>query len=198
VDVTAARLLRYKEKSETRDLERLVRSASKGDKGAAAVLFDRYYPRVYRYALVRLKSRMDAEDVAAETFAKVLRELKRFKWQGGGFEAWLFRIASNAVVDHFRRSGREGHVEQEAEGVWSRDERTPETAALEKERAQRLHVLIAALSADQREVLALRFGAGLGSDEIAKVMNRKPNAVRQLQFRALASLRSRFPDPQDI
>lgn len=176
---------------EARDLKRVVSSATRGDEGAASTLFDLYYPRVYRYALVKLRNRADAEDAAAETFAKVLRELRRFRWQGAGFEAWLFRIASNVVVDHARRASRE-YVVEEVRNVDARsDGATPETAALENERATRLSRLVDGLSPDQREVISLRFAAGLSSEETARVMDRKPNAVRQLQFRALATLRER-------
>jgi RNA polymerase sigma-70 factor (ECF subfamily) len=156
---------------EIRDLKEMVHLATRGDEAAAAALFDTYYPRVYRYALVKLRRPMDAEDVAAETFAKVLKELKRFKWKAGGFEAWLFRIASNAVV--------------------ASDEMSPEQLTLQKETAIELNELIQTLSPDQREIIALRFAGGLDSEEIARVMGRKPNAVRQLQFRALSTLRER-------
>src|ERR671918_256737 len=88
-------------------LVRTVRRAAHGDEEAAANLFDAYYPRLFRYALGKLGNRTDAEDVAAETFARVVRDLERFKWRGGGFEAWIFRIAANLMVDHFREARRE-------------------------------------------------------------------------------------------
>jgi RNA polymerase sigma-70 factor (ECF subfamily) len=175
---------------EIRDLKEMVHLATRGDEAAAAALFDTYYPRVYRYALVKLRRPMDAEDVAAETFAKVLKELKRFKWKAGGFEAWLFRIASNAVVDHVRRSRRET-LDDGFREFGASDEMSPEQLTLQKETAIELNELIQTLSPDQREIIALRFAGGLDSEEIARVMGRKPNAVRQLQFRALSTLRER-------
>jgi RNA polymerase sigma-70 factor (ECF subfamily) len=183
---------------ETRDLKRVVQKATKGDEGAAATLFDLYYPRVYRYALVKLRHQADAEDVAAETFAKVLRELKRFKWQGGGFEAWLFRIASNVVVDQQRRSSRERVVDAGVEPARGPDDETPEQIAVDRERAKRLGAMVEQLSDDQRDVIAPRFGAGLTSQETARVMDRKPNAIRQLQFRALATLRDRTDESERL
>jgi RNA polymerase sigma-70 factor, ECF subfamily len=179
---------------EIAELKREVRRAARGDRDAAASLFDHYHPRVYRYALAKLGRPIDAEDVAAETFARVLADLDRFRWKGGGFEAWLFRIAGNLVVDHVRRSGRERAVEvtDEIEAT----DAPPEQVVLHREASEELDALLAQLPPDQREVLLLRFAAGLDSEETGRVMNRRANAVRQLQFRALQSVRGRV-QPQE-
>jgi RNA polymerase sigma-70 factor (ECF subfamily) len=175
---------------EPRDLKRAVRRAAKGDEPSAGELFDEYYPRVYRYALAKLGSPVDAEDVAAETFAKVLKGLDRFVWKGGGFEAWIFRIASNLVVDQVRFRTREtvSGVADEPDGTNDRDWE-PETAFLLAEAGDEVRDALAALPGDQREVLLLRFAAGLDTKEAGELMGRKPNAIRQLQFRALQSMR---------
>ncbi|MDQ4095024.1 MAG: sigma-70 family RNA polymerase sigma factor [Actinomycetota bacterium] len=174
---------------ETAELRNHVRRAARGDEEAAGLLFDHYYPRVFRYARGKLGRDADAEDVAAETFARVLRGLDRFKWKGAGFEAWLFRIASNLVVDAHRRSSRETVEAAPAEQAVPPGE-LPETLVM---RAQSLSVLTSMLDrlpADQREVILLRFGADLDTNEVGRVMGRNANAVRQLQFRALQSLRT--------
>ncbi|MGH2746909.1 MAG: sigma-70 family RNA polymerase sigma factor [Actinomycetota bacterium] len=177
---------------ETETLRREVRRAARGEEDAAALLFDNYYPRVYRYALARLGNSPDAEDVAAETFARVLRDLDRFKWRGAGFEAWLFRIASNLVVDFVRSWVREQSEEAVTEELDRVEERTPETAVIGLETARELGRLLDELGPDQKEVLLLRFAAGLDTKQVARAMRRRPNAVRQLQFRALAKLRDRM------
>lgn len=173
---------------ETR-LRQEVRRAARGDADAAAILFDHYYPRVFRYAVARLRRREDAEDVASETFARVLDRLERFRWKGAGFEAWLFRIAANLVVDRTRQAGRE--IAGETADDLSLDPgRTPEETALFAADAAELRNRLAGLPEDQREVLVLRFAAELDTEEIGKVMGRRANAVRQLQFRALSNLRA--------
>jgi RNA polymerase sigma-70 factor, ECF subfamily len=171
-----------------RDLKRVVRKASSGDREAAGRLFDHFHPRVYRYALAKLRKPSDAEDVAAETFARVLRDLGGFRWKGAGFEAWLFRIAGNLVIDHVRRAGGELPTDTATDDKQV-DERTPETVALEGETVRDLNAMLNTLPEDQREVLVLRFAAGLDSNETAEVMSRNANAIRQLQFRALTNLR---------
>ena len=168
------------------DLKQEVRRAARGDKDAARLLFDNYYPRVYRYAKSRVGSAEDAEDIAAETFASVVRGLPSFKWKGGGFEAWLFRIAYNLIIDHYRTWEREQTAEYSFD---EEDGRSPEVAFFEGELAKVLNEMLGSLSPDQRDVLLLRFAAELTTEEIAHVMHRKKNAIRQLQFRALETLR---------
>jgi RNA polymerase sigma-70 factor (ECF subfamily) len=174
---------------ETAELKSAARRAARGEEDAAAALFDHFYPRLFAYALAKLRNRSDAEDVASETFVRVLRDLHKFRWKGGGFEAWIFRIASNLVVDHVRRAGREVTDEDAAEKAGLIDERDPEASVLKGELSRELNEMLERLAPDQREVLLLRFAGGLDAAEVGRVMQRKPNAVRQLQFRALENLR---------
>ncbi len=174
---------------EERELKRDVRRAARGDEDAAAALFDRYYPRLYRFALAKLRDPVRAEDVAAETFARVLRDLDRFRWKGSGFEAWLFRIASNLVVDHQRQGSREAATEVDLDDAGA-EPVTPETQVLEMELKEEMSELVSRLPQEQQEVVLLRFAGGLDSIETGRVMNKSPNAIRQLQFRALTNLRT--------
>ena len=175
--------------SKQAELKRVVRDAANGDEKAAAFLFDTYHPRVFRYALAKLGHSSDAEDVAAETFARLLRDLDRFRWRGAGFEAWLFRIAANLVVDRIRQASRE-RVEEDAtallEGV---DQATPEDRAIASERKEAVVRMLDRLPPEQREVLLLRFAGDLDTTEAGAIMGKKPNAIRQLQFRGLQGLR---------
>ena len=173
---------------EASELRNHVRRAARGDEQAAGLLFDHYYPRVFRYARGKLGRDVDAEDVAAETFARVLRGLGKFKWKGAGFEAWLFRIASNLVVDIHRKASRESTEAEPAEQEAPTAE-LPETLVLRAEQVGGLRHMLEALAPDQREVLLLRFAADLDTHEVGDVMERNANAVRQLQFRALQRLR---------
>lgn len=172
-----------------RELKRQAQRAARGDQAAAAQLFDHCYPRLYRYALAKLGSSADAEDIAAETFARSLRDLDGFKWRGAGFEAWLFRIASNLVVDRVRLATRERGREPEADAELGPPSFSPEDVFVRVETSIELQALLVQLAPDQREVLLLRFAAGLNSAEVGRIMGKTANAIRQLQFRALAQLR---------
>lgn len=181
-----------------RRLKGLVRRASQGDREAAGTLFDRYHPRVFRYALSKLGQHQVAEDVASETFARVLRDLDRFRWRGAGFEAWLFRIAYNLVVDHTRKASKDSPDESTAEFADTEESRTPESSVIAAESIREMKEMLNGLTEDQREVVVLRFAAGLDTNEIGEVMGRNPNAVRQIQFRALEQLRARMSHGADV
>lgn len=170
------------------DLAGLVDEARRGDNDALAALFDRFYDGVYRFAYVRLGSVADAEEAASETFMQMVRSIKRFRWQGSSFAAWLFRIARNVVADEQRRRSRRGEdlrseVDHEALAPGA-DE--PVVARAE---AEEMRSMLATLPAEQRQVLELRFAAGLGTEEIAQVMDKSAGAVRIQQMRALEALR---------
>lgn len=171
-------------------VRKLVRVAARGDRTAAGALFDHFHPKVYRFALVKLAHPADAQDVASETFAVVLRELHKFRWKGAGFEAWIFRIASNLVVDHFRRGGKEEPLHDVIALAEDVDPADPEARALRREQSRFLMDRLQELPEDQKEVLSLRFVADLSTAETAALMGRNENAIRQLQFRALKNMRA--------
>jgi RNA polymerase sigma-70 factor (ECF subfamily) len=177
---------------EISDLRKQVKSAARGDENAAAVLFDAYYGRVFRYAYGRLGNESDAEDVAAETFARVVRDLGKFRWKGAGFEAWLFRIASNLVIDRTRKASKEMVDEAMVAEREAVAPDSPETEVLRRELAADLSSLLDALVPEQREVLLLRFAADLDTIDVARVMEKNTNAIRQLQFRALQKIREKM------
>lgn len=171
------------------DLKGAVRGAARGDQDAAAALFDHYYPRLYRFAFARLNHEQGAEDVASETFARVLRDLDRFRWRGSGFEAWIFRIAKNLIIDRYRRGDREVLENEVVEALLPVETDGPESRTLADEQRREVAALIERLPEEQREVVLLRFAGELDTHEVASTTRRNANAVRQLQFRAITNLR---------
>lgn len=170
------------------ELREQVRQAAKGSEEAVGWLFERYHARVYRYALAKLGDTHEAEDVAADAFTAVVAKIPRFRWRGAGFEAWLFRIAANLIVDRRRRASRDSDALIDRSDPASS---SAESVAGAVERRDELRGMLEGLPADQREVLLLRFSAGLDSIEAGAVMGRSANAVRQLQFRAMENVRRR-------
>lgn len=173
------------------ELTRLVGAARRRDRDAVALLFDRYYDPVYRYAFARLGNVTDAEDAASETFHAMVRALPRFQWRGVPFEAWLFRIAMSKVVDVARHRSR---VRVGADGLGDSlvdDGAEPERVVAGREVRRELVAAVERLPRDQRDVVMLRFFLGRSIRETAEALRRSEGAVKQLQFRALSSLRRR-------
>lgn len=183
-----------------RDERDLVERARQGDRGAFGAIYQRYVDRVYSFIEFRVRDGALAEDLTQEVFVQSLRGLESFEWQGA-LAPWLLRIARNAVVDHWRRTGRRperpmSQVELDDEERPDREERlaSPEAAdaleavdrALDRDRILQATVHLTEL---QQQVVALRFAAGLSLKETAAVMGRSEGAVKNLQHHALRALR---------
>jgi RNA polymerase sigma-70 factor, ECF subfamily len=172
------------------DIRGLVDAARGGDAEAQGALFDRYYPAIHRYTCARLGRAADAEDAAAETLVSALAALPRFAWRQVPFEAWLFRIAASKVADQHRRRLR--RPETSLDGVSDpllAVVTDPIDLAVAADVNSRLGAAVDRLPAVQRDVVVLRFFLGRSVRETAVSLGRSEGAIRQLQLRALASLR---------
>ena len=167
--------------------ERLLIEAAQKDPARFAELYELNFERVYAYVVKRVRDRAETEDLTAEVFHQALANLKRFEWRGIPFAAWLFRIAANLISDRWQRSGREVTGDSEIESA-------PATAAEieEVERWATLYRLVDTLPAEQRRVLVLRFVEQKSIKEVAQEIRKTEGAVKQLQFRAVQSLRAKM------
>ena len=165
----------------TTDDERLLIEAAQADPARFVELYDRNIDRIYDYVSRRAGSRTVAEDVTSEVFERALSNLGTFKWRGVPFVAWLYRIASNALADHWKREGRDAH-ELPPDVPDERELR-------ELERRVSLFQLVDRLPDAQRQVIQMRFVEGRSIREVAAALDRSEGAVKQLQLRALENLR---------
>jgi RNA polymerase sigma-70 factor (ECF subfamily) len=167
--------------------ERLRIEAAQKDPARFAELYDANFERVYAFVARRVQNRPDAEDLTAEVFHQALARIAQFEWRGVPFAAWLYRIAANAIADRWQRTSREKRspVADDPPDVSGRA--NPE----EVERRARTFRLVAELPDDQRRVIEMRFAEEKSIAEIARELKRSAGAIKQLQFRALTTLRAR-------
>ena len=169
------------------DEQAVVTAAQRGDQGALGSLYELYFPRVYRYAVTRLGHSEDAEDVTEEIFLRIIDNLGGFEFRGLPFGAWVFRIARNEVVSHVRR-------QKVRAATAPLDEFIPDASAdhvAQVEAQLTMDVVRTAaekLPEAQRQVIALRFGAGLSVAETAQALKKTENNVKVLQHKAIARL----------
>lgn len=165
----------------TDDDRRLI-EAAQADPGRFVDLYERYVDRVYTFVSCRAQNRAVAEDITSHVFEKALAELHRFEWRGTPFVAWLFRIAANALADHWRQDARESH-DLHSDVPDARDSE-------QIERRVMLFQLVGRLPEMQRQVIEMRFVEQKSIRDIAAALGRSEGAVKQLQLRALENLRS--------
>jgi len=173
--------------SEWEPERKVIEAAQTGDLDALSTLYDSHINQVYRYALARLMNVHDAEDVAEEIFLKMLSGLPGYEWRRVPFAAWLMRIARNEVASFQRRSGRRPQTEltEEIEDRRNGDvvETTERVMALED-----LRVAVGQLPEAQRDVITLRFAAGLSVADTAKALGKRENNVKVLQHKGMQKL----------
>jgi RNA polymerase sigma-70 factor (ECF subfamily) len=169
------------------DVRRLVERAQRGDRSALEELYLLHFDRIYSYLHLSVGNRHDAEDLTTQTFLRMLEAIGRFRWQSAPFSAWLFRIAHNLAMDHFR-AGRRVQAEEDVPEPLGAEESSAEEQALDSLGQAGMLELIQRLSAEQRQVLTLKFLFGFANADVARILGKTEGAVKSLQHRALASL----------
>jgi RNA polymerase sigma-70 factor, ECF subfamily len=167
--------------TQTTEDDRLLIEAAQADPARFVEVYERYVDRIYAFVSRRSASRAAAEDITSQVFERALRTIGRFEWRGVPVSAWLYRIASNALADHWRERAREAH-EPPPDG--------PDSREIEDiERRIALYQLVEQLPDVQQQVIRMRFVEEKSIREVAVALDRSEGAVKQLQLRALENLR---------
>ncbi|HSX40939.1 MAG TPA: sigma-70 family RNA polymerase sigma factor [Candidatus Saccharimonadales bacterium] len=171
----------------------IVNRAKAGDPDGQAAIFDFYWPKIVGYSYAHCGNPHDAEDIASEVFLRMVDSIGRFQWRENvPFSAWLFRIARNQIVTHYRKRGSAlpfmDDIENEYVGY---DGSMDEIADDLDRRAQleRINQAAQALPNQQKAVFEMRFGRDLTLAETAGVLNMPQNQVKQNQHKAIARIK---------
>jgi RNA polymerase sigma-70 factor, ECF subfamily len=171
----------------TTAIRRLVERAQAGDRRALEELYLLHFDRIYSYLHMSVGNRHDAEDLTNQTFMKMLESIGRFEWRKVPISAWLFRIAHNLAMDHFRAS-RRLQPEEELPEPEHAAEHSAEEEAFQAIGRRSMLAMIENLSHDQQQVLTLKFVFNFGNSEVATILGKTEGAIKSLQHRALATL----------
>jgi RNA polymerase sigma-70 factor, ECF subfamily len=175
----------------TEHVRELVARGQQGDRDALEELYLIHFDRIYSYLHVSVRNRHDAEDLTTQTFLKMLEKIGSFKWQSAPFSAWLFRIAHNLAMDHFR-AGRRWQPEEEVPEPRREEEPSAELEAMQTIGRESMLKLIDRLSPEQQQVLTLKFVFNLPNAEVAAILDKSEGAIKSLQHRALVSLQKQI------
>ena len=171
--------------------KKLVKSAQAGDSHAFGTLYDQYSAQIYRFIIVKVSTRQEAEDLTHEVFLSAWQKLPGFKIQKFPFSSWLYRIARNRVIDYYRTQKNHFSVD---ELVGSLEEEFLRVRAIQGEdlnlklEMEQVLSAIEELTEDQREVIEMRFIQDLSPKEIAEITKKKEGTIRILQHRATKKL----------
>ena len=167
----------------------LVKRAQGGEVNAVGELYDRHHESIFRYVRSRVGDQSLAEDLTGEIFTRMLVSLPDYRLRGIPFRAWLYRIAHNLVVDHYRKkSGRPSVPLCHAESM-GETESNPASIIDHKLTLERVQRALDSLDPSQQEVVVLRFLLGLSLREAALAVGKTVSAVKSLQHRGLKALR---------
>lgn len=167
----------------------LVRRAQNGNSNAIGKLYDHHQPHIYRFVWSRVRHQQTAEDMTGEIFTRMVTNLPNYRDTGLPFRAWLYRIARNLIVDHFRQhSERIPLPLDEAENITENVENL-DTLVQQKITVESVEQALDHIDPEQREVVVMRFLVGLPLKEVALSLHKTVPAVKSLQHRGLQALR---------
>ena len=176
------------------DAELIVR-AQGGEVEAFGELYQRYLDQIYRYIRVRVTEDRVAEDLTEVVFLRSFETLGRYKERGRPFSAFLYQVARNLLVDHYRQQKEEVPIEDANQMATSTP--TVDEHVIQSERIREIGHALTSLPSDYQEVIRLRVILALSTAEVAAWMGRSEGAIRVLLHRALTALRRRLAESDE-
>ena len=174
--------------TEVTALESIIQRAKSGNNEAFTALYELYVTPLYRYIFFRVSDPRDAEDLTQEVFLKAYVALSRYVSNGTPILAYFYTIARNSIIDHYRKK-KERYVDTALFDTIADESPLPNELASNRKNLLQLRKDISVLAQDQQDAITLRYLDEFDTTEIAKIMNRSPESVRQLQSRGLKILR---------
>ena len=165
---------------------------AKTDHLAFEQLYDLYFPKIYGYVFKRVGHRETTEDIVSISFTKAFTNLHTFNDAEGGFRAWLYKIATNTVIDHYRKNGSKSNVPIEAVEHVLEDSNATDREIEVSLIGKRLDQAIQKLSKTDQEIIHLKYFAEYTNQEIAEYLNISSNNSGVKIYRALAKLKSAY------
>ena len=173
----------------SKKMQALVEKVQKGDVQAFGEIYDLLVDKVYRFIYFRTGIKEDAEDLTENTFVKIWKSVASYKNEGVPFEAWVFRIARNVVIDHYRTKKQKISLNEELRETLPDDKELPEDLLHTKMLKEVIFEKMKLLPDSYREIIVLKFIEEKRNDEISEILEKPVDHVRVLQSRALAALK---------
>lgn len=172
---------------------KIIESAIEGESSAFGLLYDRYQPQIYRFIYLKTSHREEAEDLTHQVFLNAWKNIENYRHKGFPFSSWLYQIARNQVIDHYRTKKTTTSLEviEEIE----EEESTPHKKAEIKFEMEAVKNAIPQLPLEQQDVIIMRFVEELSPKEIALALEKPESTIRVLQHRAIKNLQKLLKQP---
>lgn len=173
----------------TEKMQALVGKVQKGDVNAFGEIYDLLLDRVYRFIYFRTGHKEDAEDLTETVFMKIWKSISSYEDKGLPFEAWVFRIARNIVIDHYRTKKQNVTLDENLENTLPDNKETPEDLLHSKMLKEIIFNKIKLLPEAYKEIIILKFIEDKDNKEISDILEKPIDQIRVLQSRALKALK---------
>jgi len=176
-------------------------STASEERGAREIfveLYEEFLPKVFRYIRYRVNSEQETEDLTSMVFEKALVNFEKYSRDKASFSTWIFSIARNTVIDHYRTQARRPAMSLEkAEIEVSSNELLPDEAIVRIEEREKLQTCLSRLSHEEQEIIALKFGSEMNNRQIARTMGLSESNVGTKLYRAVKKLRDSFQEMEN-
>ena len=162
-----------------------------------AELYEQYLPKIFRYIQYKVNNVQMTEDLTSAVFEKALTNFSKYSSAKAAFSTWIFSIAHNVVIDHYRAQGRRRTVSLDEATEISSTDLSPEEELVRKEELKKLRVSLSGLSGEEQEIISLKFGSELNNRQIAKMLGLSESNVGTKLYRAVRKLRDGFQEPEN-
>ncbi|MEK7193222.1 MAG: RNA polymerase sigma factor [Patescibacteria group bacterium] len=169
--------------------ENIIESAVKGEALAFGLLYDYYQPRIYRFVLIKVSQREEAEDLTHQVFLSAWQNIATYRHRGYPFSSWLYRIARNQIIDFYRTGKKESRLDDIDPDYFITEARA-EFDLDTKLQLGRVQQAIQKLKPEHQDVIIMRFIEEMSSKEVAAAIEKTEGAVKLIQHRALKQLRT--------
>jgi len=188
-------LLSMEEQPKLENEPEIIERAKKDD-NAFEILYNHYFPRIYGYIFKRTGNQQVCEDITSTTFMKAFCNLKKYQHQGYSFGAWLYKIATNNLIDYYRKTSKKQEVNIDKIQNLEDESPSPEEFAQISQNRQLVGLALKKLSEKNQEILYLKFFAEMSNNEIAEILKISSNNTRVLIYRALKHFQKIYEERQ--
>ena len=173
------------------------KKVSDDSREAYAALYEQFMPKVYRYISFRISDENMAQDLTSVVFEKALTKFDGFNPQKASFSTWIFTIARNTVIDHYRVNKKHEDVVPDVETKTAGQYPSPEDEAIKAENTKRLRIFLSRLKKREQEAIILKYSNGMSNREIGEVLNLTESNVGSILCRTIRKLRDNFVEWQN-